>query len=50
MARLGKTVSPAIIDDSDESGSSDGKDGASAKNYAGNSADDKSDTGAGSSN
>ncbi len=50
VARLDKTVSPAIIDDSDESGSSDGKDGASAKNDAGNSADDKSDTGAGSSN
>ena len=44
VARLDKTVSPAIIDDSDESGSSDGKDGASAKNDAGNSADDKSDT------
>ena len=50
VARLDKTVSPAIIDDSDESGSSDGKDDASAKNDAGNSADDKSDTGAGSSN
>lgn len=50
VARLDKTVSRAIIDDSDESGSSDGKDGASAKNDAGNSADDKSDTGAGSSN
>ena len=50
VARLDKTVSRAIIDDSDESGSSDGKDGASAKNDAGNRADDKSDTGAGSSN
>ena len=42
VARLDKTVSRAIIDDSDESGSSDGKDGASAKNDAGNRADDKS--------
>ena len=47
---VGAGNTPAIIDDSDESGSSDGKDGASAKNDAGNSADDKSDTGAGSSN
>lgn len=60
MMSIDRTVDSAVwsdkialfvtTDDSDESGSLDGKDGVSVKNDVGNSVDDKSDIGVGSSN